>query len=111
MSRIRHQSSVLATTDYFPVAEILIVEFVSGERYQYSGVPFLLYQKFLQAESPGSSFNACIRNQYFPSPQPGSGFCFPPFLKLSDIGLSARPTRTKGATSGAIRDIIPMSFF
>jgi hypothetical protein len=63
MSRIRHQSSVLAATEFIPDAAILIVEFVSGERYQYSGVPLHLYQQLLQAHSLGTFFNACIRNQ------------------------------------------------
>jgi hypothetical protein len=64
MSRIRHQSSVLAATTYIPEAEILMVEFVGGECYQYSAVPPHLYQQLLQPDSLGSFFNASIRNQF-----------------------------------------------
>ncbi|WP_256714139.1 KTSC domain-containing protein [Serratia fonticola] len=42
------------------------MEFLSGEIYQYSGVPLGVYQSLMHAPSKGGYFSSTIRN-YFPN--------------------------------------------
>jgi len=42
----------------------LIVKFVSGGLYAYSGVPYNIYDKFISAESKGKSFLENIKDRY-----------------------------------------------
>ena len=64
MARIPHQSSVLASSEYFPDRQCLEVEFLSGEIYRYSEVPPSVYQNLLNADSKGFYFNTHVRNRF-----------------------------------------------
>ena len=50
--------------DYDPAARALDVEFVSGRRYRYAGVPESVAQAFREAFSKGRFFNTRIRDRY-----------------------------------------------
>jgi lysyl-tRNA synthetase class 2 len=69
--RVPLQSTLLASALYHQILHRLEIEFHSGERYLYIGVPPACYQQFLQADSKGSFFNRHIRNRF-------------PFQHLSD---------------------------
>jgi lysyl-tRNA synthetase class 2 len=57
-------STVVRRFDYHPAARALDVEFVSGRRYRYAGVPGDEAQAFREAFSKGRFFNARIRDRY-----------------------------------------------
>jgi lysyl-tRNA synthetase class 2 len=57
-------STVVRRFDYHPAARALDVEFVSGRRYRYAGVPEQVAQAFREAFSKGRFFNARIRDRY-----------------------------------------------
>jgi hypothetical protein len=57
-------STVIRRFDYDPRAETLDVEFVSGRRYRYAGVPEAMAAAFREAFSKGRFFNAHIRDAY-----------------------------------------------
>ena len=57
-------STVIRRFDYDPRAETLDVEFVSGRRYRYVGVPEATATAFREAFSKGRFFNARIRDAY-----------------------------------------------
>ena len=57
-------STVIRRFDYDPVSEALDVEFVSGRRYRYAGVPEAVAQAFREAFAKGRFFNARIRDRY-----------------------------------------------
>ena len=57
-------STVIRRFIYDPAGEALDVEFVSGRRYRYSGVPAAVAQAFREAFSKGRYFNARIRDFY-----------------------------------------------
>ena len=57
-------STVVRRFDYNPAAQALDVEFVSGRRYRYAGVPGEVAQAFREAFSKGRFFNARIRDRY-----------------------------------------------
>jgi len=57
-------STVIRRFDYDPRAEALDVEFVSGRRYRYAGVPGEVAAAFREAFSKGRFFNARIRDRY-----------------------------------------------
>jgi hypothetical protein len=57
-------STVIGTFDYDPASRALDVEFVSGRRYRYAGVPQDLAQAFRAAFSKGRFFNAHIRDNF-----------------------------------------------
>ena len=56
-------SSAIAQIAYDSERETLQVEFCDGRVYRYEGVPSLLYQALLQADSKGAYFNRHIRKQ------------------------------------------------
>lgn len=58
-------SSVIRSFQYRPHQRALDVEFVSGRRYRYSGVPGTVASALGEAFSKGRYFNAHIRD-YFP---------------------------------------------
>jgi len=71
-------STVIRRFDYDPASEALDVEFVSGRRYRYAGVPQEVAAAFRAALSKGRYFNAHIRDDYSfaeptlePSEEPG----------------------------------------
>lgn len=57
-------STVVRRFDYDPAIQALDVEFVSGRRYRYAGVPGEVAQAFREAFSKGRFFNARIRDCY-----------------------------------------------
>jgi hypothetical protein len=57
MHRDPVQSSSINSVGYDPKRQVLEVEFVDGDVYQYSDVPRQIYEAFLQAESMGQFMN------------------------------------------------------
>ena len=57
-------STVIRSFDYRPALMALDVEFVSGRRYRYAGVPAEVAEAFRAAFSKGRFFNARIRDRY-----------------------------------------------
>jgi len=57
-------STVIRRFDYHPAIAALDVEFVSGRRYRYTGVPGEVADSFRTAFSKGRYFNARIRDRY-----------------------------------------------
>jgi lysyl-tRNA synthetase class 2 len=57
-------STVVRRFEYDSASRSLDVEFVSGRRYRYAGVPGEVAQAFREAFSKGRFFNARIRDRY-----------------------------------------------
>jgi hypothetical protein len=57
-------SSVIRSFTYDPVSRGLVIEFVTGRVYLYSGVPQDEAEAFRAAFSKGRYFNAHIRDRY-----------------------------------------------
>jgi lysyl-tRNA synthetase class 2 len=57
-------STVIRRFEYQPQRHALEVEFVSGRRYRYAGVPPHVADAFREAFSKGRFFNARIRDEY-----------------------------------------------
>lgn len=57
-------STVIRSFDYHPASHALDVEFVSGRRYRYRGVPADVAQAMREAFAKGRFFNARIRDRY-----------------------------------------------
>ncbi len=57
-------STVVRRFTYDPRSETLDVEFVSGRRYRYSGVPAAVADSFAGAFSKGRFFNSHIRDNF-----------------------------------------------
>lgn len=57
-------SAVIRRFAYDPRARALDVEFVSGRRYRYAGVPDAVATAFRAAFSKGRFFNSRIRDRY-----------------------------------------------
>jgi lysyl-tRNA synthetase class 2 len=57
-------STVIRRFDYAPQRHTLDVEFVSGRRYRYAGVPPQVAEAFRGAFSKGRFFNARIRDEF-----------------------------------------------
>ena len=57
-------STVIRRFDYRADQQALDVEFVSGRRYRYAGVPVEVAEAFRSAFSKGRFFNARIRDGY-----------------------------------------------
>lgn len=57
-------STAIRAIDYDQDHEKLFVQFTSGERYLYVGVPGEVCRSFLDADSKGHFFQAEIRDQY-----------------------------------------------
>jgi hypothetical protein len=57
-------SAVIRRFHYDPRSEALDVEFVSGRRYRYAGVPEEVAGEFRESFSKGRFFNARIRDHY-----------------------------------------------
>lgn len=57
-------STVIGRFEYDPRTAALEVEFVSGRRYRYAGVPAEVADAFRAAFSKGRFFNARIRDAY-----------------------------------------------
>ena len=57
-------STVIRSFEYVPASRALVVEFVSGRRYRYAGVPGEVAAEFRSAFSKGRFFNDRIRDHY-----------------------------------------------
>lgn len=57
-------STVIRRFEYHPLLSALDVEFVSGRRYRYTGVPTEVAHAFRSAFAKGRFFNARIRDRY-----------------------------------------------
>ena len=57
-------STVIRRFDYDPASGALDVEFVSGRRYRYAGVPADTAEAFRAAFSKGRFFNTHIRDNF-----------------------------------------------
>ena len=57
-------STAIARIEYDELSQEFIVTFVSWKTYTYYGVPRVIYQRFLKAESKGQFFNEFIRDRY-----------------------------------------------
>lgn len=64
MERQPVSSSNLAAVGYDPSAETLEVEFKNGSIYQYYNVPQVIFDQLVAAPSPGTYFNANVKNQF-----------------------------------------------
>jgi hypothetical protein len=64
MERSALDSSTIHAVGYDPDAQILEVEFKTGEIYEYYEVPLEIHQDLLAASSHGQFFNAFIKNIY-----------------------------------------------
>ena len=64
MNRYNVASSSVKSVGYDSWTETLEVEFLSGSRYQYYGVPQQMHEQMMQAPSKGRFLNAYIKNQY-----------------------------------------------
>ena len=56
MERLKVESSNIKSVGYDPQTKELVVEFRGGQLYLYTGVPSIVYKKFLEAESKGRFF-------------------------------------------------------
>lgn len=61
MEMISVQSTDLAAVGYDADTLTLVVDFVKGGRYQYSGVPAEVHEGLMNAPSKGTYFNQNIR--------------------------------------------------
>lgn len=61
---IRPASTVIRGAWYLPRRRQLDLEFTSGRRYVYSGVPMAVAVGFAEAESKGRFYNREIRNRF-----------------------------------------------
>jgi lysyl-tRNA synthetase class 2 len=57
-------STAIRAIDYDETNRRLRVRFVSGQRYEYDGVPPRVHRSFLEAGSKGRFFQAEIRDRY-----------------------------------------------
>ncbi|MBT2134822.1 KTSC domain-containing protein [Croceibacterium sp. LX-88] len=57
-------STAIRSLQYEPAARALDIEFISGRRYRYSGVPEETARAFRSAFSKGRFFNARIRDRF-----------------------------------------------
>ena len=57
-------SSNLRAVDYDPRTATLTIDFHTGRRYQYHGVPETLYRQLLYAASKGQFFASFIRGHF-----------------------------------------------
>ena len=64
MQRKRVSSRSIASVGYDVAARTLEIEFHTGRLYQYSGVPALVHEELVHADSIGAYFNANIRPIY-----------------------------------------------
>ena len=58
------ESAAIKEIDYDPDRAKLLVQFASGERYVYVGVPGEVHRSFVGADSKGRFFQAEIRDKY-----------------------------------------------
>ena len=64
MERTPVSSSIIAAIGYHADSLTLEVELNRGIVYSYSGVPSIVYEMFIAADSKGKYFNANIKDRY-----------------------------------------------
>ena len=64
MERISVSSSNISAIGYDASTETLEVEFTNNTVYEYTGVPQVVYEQFMNASSHGSYFNHEISRNY-----------------------------------------------
>lgn len=64
MKMIKVESSNVNAVGYNPSTKDLRVEFKGGSVYQYSGVPHIVFIRFITAESHGQFLVESIKNNY-----------------------------------------------
>lgn len=57
-------STVIASFFYHTTTETLTITFLSGNRYAYKKVPWIIYERLKSAASKGHYFNQYIKNSY-----------------------------------------------
>ncbi|MEO1654064.1 MAG: KTSC domain-containing protein [Bacteroidota bacterium] len=62
MEKQQVESSCIATIAYDSSQGLLIIDFKSGTRYHYFGVPDYVFEEFKRADSPGSFFDLYIKS-------------------------------------------------
>ena len=61
MNRIYVSSSDLKSIGYDPNTSILEIEFKTGAVYQYSSVPYSIYQNLMNSSSKGKYFHSFVK--------------------------------------------------
>jgi hypothetical protein len=64
MKRIHVRSSAISSVAYSRSKGLLEIEFTSGNRYRYRGVPDTVYEELMTAPSRGNYFLERIRDAY-----------------------------------------------
>ncbi len=64
MEWIQVVSSNIAAIAYASDTEVLSVNFLNGSTYEYYGVPQIVFDEFLTADSKGRYFNANIKGVF-----------------------------------------------
>ncbi len=64
MDRTPVVSSNVGSVGYDEYSETMEVEFLSGDVYQYFGVPLHLYEQMMSAHSIGGFLNTYVKSQY-----------------------------------------------
>lgn len=64
MKLVRVNSSNLHSVAYDPLTRLLVIEFHSGARYQYRGVPPTIYSGLMSAASHGRFHARHIKKKY-----------------------------------------------
>ncbi len=64
MERQKVESGMLREVGYDPEKRVLVVEFTSGQVYEYYDVPPEVYDGLIRAESHGEYFRAHVRGAY-----------------------------------------------
>ena len=63
MGRQAVDSSMIRSVGYSPEGQILEVEFVKGQVYQYEGVPVEVFDTLIDSDSIGKAFSQHVRSQ------------------------------------------------
>ena len=63
MDRQAVDSSMIRSLGYNPEGQILEVEFVKGQVYQYEGVPVEVFDTLIDSDSIGKAFSQHVRSQ------------------------------------------------
>ena len=61
---VKVESSNISAVGYDMSFGALIVEYKSGNKYQYKGVPYELYENLLKAESKGRFMNENVKGKF-----------------------------------------------
>jgi KTSC domain len=64
MVREAVESRAILSIGYDKSSAVLEIEFTNGSIYQYERVPACIADEFMQANSKGEFFNACIKDGY-----------------------------------------------